>query len=143
MSVFVFTFFQVKIGLKGRSVNILFNVTCQGNWITKTSQLLLKEGSVNKHVNEVCPESLVRVASNNFPGHFELDSETFTKMIRYNEKPGEANDWEIFGTFFHNYNLVPLWIDCNYTWGWYEEEIGWNGAVELVCYNSCECHNVG
>ena len=64
-------------------------------------------------------------------------------MIRYNEKPGEANDWEIFGAFFHNYNLVPLWIDCNYTWGWYEEEIGWNGAVELVCYNSCECHNVG
>ena len=33
-------------------------------------------------------------------------------------------DWEILDSFFQNYNLTPHFFDNNFTWGWYDEEIG-------------------
>ena len=42
-------------------------------------------------------------------------------------------DWEILTPFFQNYHIKPTWLDCNYTWGWFDEETGhWTGAVGKV-----------
>ena len=40
-------------------------------------------------------------------------------------------DFEILEVFFENKNIN--WINCNYTWGWYDDETGrWTGAVGKV-----------
>ena len=40
-------------------------------------------------------------------------------------------DFEILEVFFENKNIN--WINCNYQWGWYDEETGrWTGAVGKV-----------
>ena len=42
-------------------------------------------------------------------------------------------NWEIIKPFLDHYSLNPNWIDCNYTWGWLDEETGtWTGAVGKV-----------
>ena len=36
-------------------------------------------------------------------------------------------------SFFKNHDIVPVWINCHYTWGVYDEESGrWTGAVGKV-----------
>ena len=42
-------------------------------------------------------------------------------------------DYEILLKFFENYNITPKWIDCNFTWGLFDEDTGhWTGAVGKV-----------
>ena len=42
-------------------------------------------------------------------------------------------DYEILKSFFQNNYINPTWIDCNYTWGWFDNETGhWTGAVGKV-----------
>ena len=86
---------------------------------------------------DLCREKRVNIAYNNDPGAFEVDDET-GEMVRY---PGRYPvtlsyipwDWDILATFFRYYNIVPVWINCHYTWGWYDEESGkWTGAVGKV-----------
>ena len=45
-------------------------------------------------------------------------------------------DTEILSKFISNYNILVNWIDCNYTWGWFDDETGkWTGAVGQVSYS--------
>ena len=44
-----------------------------------------------------------------------------------------AYDWEIFTKFFSIHNIEPNWLDCNMTWGWYDEDLGgWTGCMGKV-----------
>ena len=33
-------------------------------------------------------------------------------------------DWEIINSFIYKYNIKATWINCNYTWGSYDESTG-------------------
>ena len=47
-----------------------------------------------------------------------------------------SKDWEILDSFFMMNNIIPIWIFCNQTWGWYDEELGnWTGASGMVRKN--------
>ena len=38
--------------------------------------------------------------------------------------------WEIFDIFFNNYNVMPVWIEGNYTDPYYDEESGeWTAGL--------------
>ena len=61
------------------------------------------------------------------------------EMVKYPVRPvnGEMSiipyDWEILHSFFSNHDIVPVWINCYFTWGSYDEESGkWTGAVGKV-----------
>ena len=42
-------------------------------------------------------------------------------------------EWEVLSKFFSLHNIEPNWLDCNYTYGWYDEELGgWTGCVGKV-----------
>ena len=42
-------------------------------------------------------------------------------------------DWEVFSKFFSIHNIEPNWLDCNYTYGWYDEDLGgWTGCLGKV-----------
>ena len=76
---------------------------------------------------------MIKVATNNEYEVFEVNFNTMRDLIKYPMEPGLCWDWEILDSFFQNYNLTPHFFDNNFTWGWYDEEIGsWRGAVEMV-----------
>ena len=42
-------------------------------------------------------------------------------------------DWEILSKFFSMYNIEPNWLDCNETFGHYDDEQGgWTGCMGQV-----------
>ena len=42
-------------------------------------------------------------------------------------------DWEVFPKFFSIHNIEPNWLDCDYTWGSYDEKLGrWTGCMGKV-----------
>ena len=44
-----------------------------------------------------------------------------------------AYDFEILEIFFKTNNVIVNWLNCNYTWGWYDYDTGrWTGAVGKV-----------
>ena len=101
--------------------------------------LLLKNATVNWNLgfNDVCKEKHVYVAYNNEQGVFEVSNIT-GKMV---EKPVEpyvgywkiAWEWEIQAAFFKTYNIKPIWLNCNYTWGWLDNVTNtWTGAVGMI-----------
>ena len=45
-------------------------------------------------------------------------------------------DFEILEIFFKTKNVIINWINCNYTWGWFDDETErWTGAVGKVKVN--------
>ena len=44
-----------------------------------------------------------------------------------------AYDSEVLSKFFSTHNIEQNWLDCDYTYGWYDEELGgWTGCVGKV-----------
>ena len=89
---------------------------------------------------DFCKEEYqVRIAYNNDDTLFAIDNITNT-MVEYphwvNVVEGDAYlpyEFEILASFFSNYNVKPDWINCNYTWGWYDNETdSWTGAIGQV-----------
>ena len=41
--------------------------------------------------------------------------------------------WEVLSKFFSLYNIEPIWLNCGFSWGHYDEEKGaWTGCVGKV-----------
>ena len=94
----------------------------------------------NIQYKDLCEEEHhVRIAYNNMGGTFEIGNFT-NSMVEYphyisviEELGYLPYDFEILGSFFSKFNIIPTWINCNYTWGWFDNEAGhWTGAVGQV-----------
>ena len=95
--------------------------------------LLYKDGHVNREINEVCRERFVRVAFNQYPEQFEVNTETNSMIAQPDEGLDRSLTREILSSFFANNKLTPIFYDCKNTWGSLNKETGeWNGAVGMV-----------
>lgn len=110
-------------------------------------------GSVSKNVRyqDICVDRFViAVAYNSEPTLFEIENNLMVDLrVKYQftqvEKIGyysfiSEND-EILSKFFNSYNIIIQWINCNYTWGWFDYETGkWTGAVgQVIIYLNFVC----
>ena len=73
------------------------------------------------------------MAYNNFDGWFEVIN---GKMVEYPVKNylkywGMAQEYEIQALFFETNNIQPIWINCNYNWGWLNDT-QWTGAIGMI-----------
>ena len=104
--------------------------------------MLFKNGTINGDLNykDVCKEEHdIRIAYNNEPTWFEIDNITNT-MVEYPHweimvygATQLSDEYEILKSFFANYNIKPTWINCNFTWGRFDDKTGhWTGAVGQV-----------
>ena len=79
----------------------------------------------------------INIAYNDWPGFFEIVNNS---MVEYpaNIQEGYSTipyESEILEVFFENKNIT--WINCNYTYGWYDDKTGrWTGAVGKVKMNT-------
>merc|ERR1711978_14519 len=130
------TMYQVPAS---RSSVVQFVMTCPGMSHSSTFTLHMRDsGEVDdgKVWGDLCREKRVNIAYNNYKRYFELDDET-GEMVKYPGLDGLdgviSHDWQILDSFFSNYDIVPVWTNYHYTWGWYDEEAGkWTGAVGKV-----------
>ena len=77
----------------------------------------------------------INVAYNDDPLFFEIvDNSMYAYPVNIKEGGYVSNipwDFEILEVFFEN--KIIIWINCDYTWGWYDDETGkWTGAVGKV-----------
>ena len=129
-----------------RSSVVQFVMTCPGMSHSSTFTLHMRDsGEVDdgKVWGDLCREKRVNIAYNNYRWIFGVNDET-GEMVRYPVTPAfEAYiyDWEILDSFFNIHDIVPVWINCNFTWGWYDEGSGkWTGAVGKVRMNLFGLH---
>ena len=80
----------------------------------------------------------INVAYNDDPGFFEIFDNSmyeYPANIIEGEHTNIPSEFEILEIFFEN--KIINWINCNYTWGWYDDETeGWTGAVGKVIMNT-------
>ena len=86
--------------------------------------------------------SIINVAYNEESSIFEIVNNSMVEYpvqsfnLSINVKGLESSiphSFEILEIFFKSYVIAINWIDCNYTWGWYDVETGrWTGAVGKV-----------
>ena len=104
--------------------------------------MIFKNGTTKDDLQykDLCKEEHhVRIAYNNAVGWFEIDNITNT-MVEYphwkimvDDYGMLSDEYEILKTFFSKFNIKPTWINCNYTWGVFDDETGyWTGAVGQV-----------
>ena len=122
-----------------------FKVYCPGQYKRSPQKLIMyNEGSVSKNVQyaDICTEKLtVNIAYNNEPSSQKIFELVNNSMVEYEVEPvtgrsGISKDWEILSIFFQNYNLITNWVDCNYTFGWFDHVTGkWTGAMGKVHFD--------
>ena len=107
--------------------------------------LLLKNAIVNRNLgfDDVCKEKHVFVAYNNELPTFGVSNITgemvetpVTPQISYLTM---AWEWEIQEKFFETNNIKPVWLNCNFTWGWYDNVTeSWTGATGMVASDKAD-----
>ena len=69
------------------------------------------------------------IVKNNSLVHTVRDLENYI----YGKYSNMAYDWEVLSKFFSIHNIEPNWLHCNWTFGYYDDELGgWTGCVGKV-----------
>ena len=79
----------------------------------------------------------VNIGYNNDEGMIEVQNNTLMHVpkpkIIYGRFSALSYDWEVLSKFFSIHNIEPTWLNCHFTWGWYDEELGgWTGCMGKV-----------
>ena len=113
---------------------------CQVTSDTTRKVMISREVKVASY-KEICGGEKVRVhlGYNGEPGYgdsMEVENNTLLQEPERQLK-GESTEmsqvWEVLYKFFSVYNIEPIWLNCHYTWGWYDEDLGgWTGCMGKV-----------
>ena len=72
------------------------------------------------------------IVENNSMVHIPL-REDFPEQNIYGKSSAMPFNWEVLSKFFSHHNIEPNWLDCNYTYGHYDEDLGgWTGCMGQV-----------
>ena len=117
----------------------MFKMKCQVNSTTTHDILISKEITFGSY-KEICSgeKKHVNLGFNNEFLNFKVENNTLMPYppmgtYLYGEQSALSNNWEVLIMFFSMYNIEPNWLDCNYTYGWYDEDLGgWTGCMGKV-----------
>ena len=111
---------------------------CQVTSDTTRKVMINREVKVPSY-KEICGGEKIRVhlGYNNDPGIMKVDDNKLLqdppKRVLKGEQSEISRDWELLHKFFSLYNIEPIWLNCNFSWGWYDEEQGaWTGCMGKV-----------
>ena len=114
---------------------------CQVTSDTTHHVLISKEILSSKSYKEICSGETkkVNLGYNNHWAIMKVENNTlidwpiFSNRI-FGKSSVMSNGWEVLSKFFSIHNIEPYWLDCNFTWGWYDVELGrWTGCMGKVC----------
>ena len=61
---------------------------------------------------------------NDFPPRKTPENPSGTSDCIHGTKSYMSQDWEVLSKFFSLHNIEPNWLHCNYSGGWYDEDLG-------------------
>ena len=112
---------------------------CQVN-SNKTHGILISKEISYKSYKEICSGEPKKVnLGYNREWWFEVENNSLVHIPRglgdyiQGTNSSMAYDWEVLSSFFSIHNIEPNWLDCNYTYGHYDEDLGgWTGCMGKV-----------
>ena len=148
----VWHIFLIQVHLSNNNDEVdrtVFQVYCPGEYNHLPHKLIMSDNesvSNNIRYQDLCTDKVViNIAYNEEPSVLEIVNNS---MLELSKKYGDLHgDWvgkyssilyddEILSKFFLHYNIIVQWINCNYTWGWFDYDSGkWTGAVGKVNYS--------
>ena len=132
-------FIQVHIPRKRSSQSFVTKMRCKLT-SNKTHGILISKEISYKSYKEICSGETKKVnlgysafdefkVENNSLVHIPREAEKYI----HGKQSAMPYDWEILSKFFSIHNIEPNWLDCNETYGWYDEELeGWTGCIGKV-----------
>ena len=129
--------------IKHLGLGTIFHLYCP-NESLPNKMMIFKDGTTKDDLQykDLCKEEHhVRIAYNNKYSHFhiiKLDNIDTMDELAYWRPIGfgmgrKSHHHVILKTFFKKFNIKPTWINCNFTWGWFDDEtVYWTGAVGQV-----------
>ena len=111
----------------------------------KTHGILISKEISYKSYREICSgeKTKVNLGYNEIIGYDEILLKVENNSLVYSPRKPKDNiygiftamayDWEVLNKFFEIHNIEPNWLHCNYTYGWYDEDLGgWTGCMGKV-----------
>ena len=97
-----------------------------------THDVLISKEISYKSYKEICSgePKKVNLGYNNEPAILEVKNNTLVHIPRkpknymYGVYSSLPYDWEVLSKFFSIHNIEPNWLDCNDTYGWYDDDLG-------------------
>ena len=112
---------------------------CQVTSDTIRKVMISREVKVASH-KEICggEKRKVHLGYNNDPVYMTVENNKLLQHPPNRALKGDSSFisrlWEVLDKFFSTYNINPIWHDCNWSWGWYDEKQGaWTGCMGKVC----------
>ena len=104
-----------------------------------THNVWISKEIIYKSYKEICSgePKKVKIGFNNDPNFMYVEDNTILEIPKQNyikgDDPQFSKDWEVFSKFISTHNIEPNWLNCNMTWGWYDEDLGgWTGCIGKV-----------
>ena len=105
-----------------------------------TRDVLISKEIGSKSYKEICREEKKKVnVGFNQDWYFLMNNSSMVQIPRKPENyiddkySSMIYDWENLGKFFSLHNIEPNWINCYWSWGWYNAELGeWTGCTGKV-----------
>ena len=121
------------------SRSFVFRMKCDVTSYTTHDVLISKEISY-KSYKEICSgePKKVNLGYTNSDKRFKAENNTLIPyppigFYLFGEISELSFDWEVLSKFFSIHNIEPYWLDCNYTSGWFDLDLGgWTGCVGKV-----------
>ena len=113
---------------------------CQVTSKTTHDVLISKEVSY-KSYKEICSgePKKVNLGYNYDPDVLEVVNNSLVHIPRIEQRyihglhSTMSYDWEVLSKFLSIHKIQPNWVNCNYTWGWFDEDLGgWTGCMGKV-----------
>ena len=135
---------QVHIPKKKSSRGFVTKMKCQVNSNSTHDILISKEIGYKSYKNICIREpKKVNLGFNNDPWFWKVEN---NMLMPFPELCVDQNNcvhgkqgmlthgWEVLAEFLSIHkNLEQNWLDCNNTWGWYDEDLGgWTGCMGKV-----------
>ena len=105
----------------------------------RTHDVLISKEISYKSFKEICSgeKTKVNLGFNNDPNWMFVENNTLMEIpkqtFKYGERASVSHAWEIFKSFFSLHNIEPTWLNCDWSWGWYNPDLGgWTGCMGKV-----------
>ena len=109
-----------------------------------THEVLISKEITYKSYKEICSGEPKKVNLGNSDGEIsmKIENNTLKQRDRWTDTyihgiyACMSLDWEVLLAFFSIHNIKPNWLHCNFTYGWYDEDLGgWTGCIGQVLRN--------
>ena len=110
---------------------------CQVTSVTTRKMMISREVKVPSY-KAICGGEKIRVhlGYNDELDILKVENNTLLPYPSYRTPWGGSIlswDWEVLDKFISLYNIEPIWLNCNFSWGHYDKEQGgWTGCIGKV-----------